>query len=157
MESQIIINLLLSNEKVKQQFRGVLASDELTFMHVKRPALFVVNTDTSENAGLHWVCIYFPKSPEDGIEFFDSLAYPPNVYNNFISTFLTANGANFIYSKKRIQNYFTSSCGLFCILFSVLRCEGKSFCDILNLLTNNLRFNEEIISHYITNLGCLSI
>lgn len=51
MESQIIINLLLSNEKVKQQIRGVLASDELTFMHVKRPALFVVNTDTSENAG----------------------------------------------------------------------------------------------------------
>lgn len=62
-------------------------------------------------------------------------------------------------AKKNIKygNTLPSSCGLFCILFSVLGCEGKSFCDILNLFTNNLRFNEEIISHYITNLGCLSI
>lgn len=83
MESQIIINLLLSNEKVKQQFRGVLALDELTFMHVKRPALFVVNTDTSENAGLHWVCIYFPKSPEDGIEFFRFTSIPSKCIQQF--------------------------------------------------------------------------
>lgn len=63
MESQIIINLLLSNEKVKQQFRGVLASDELTFMHVKRTALFVVTLTQVKMQG-YIGCVYIFLNPQ---------------------------------------------------------------------------------------------
>lgn len=80
----------------------MLVLDELIFMYVKRFVLFVVNIDISENVGLYWVCIYFFKFLEDGIEFFDLLVYFLNVYNNFILMLLIVNGVNFIYLKKWI-------------------------------------------------------
>lgn len=117
MNSSEIFDLLMSNKTVEKQFKGVLASDQLNFIETQRPALYVVNTDTSDKAGLHWVCIYLPTTHSFTIEFFDPLANSVNKYNHYISTFLIANGPNFIYSNKRIQNYFTSSCGLFAYCF----------------------------------------
>lgn len=61
MNSKNIFDLLMSNEDVKKQFKGILASDQLNIFQIERPALYVVNTDTSNNAGIHWVCIYFPR------------------------------------------------------------------------------------------------
>lgn len=148
MNSSEIFDLLMSNKTVEKQFKGVLASDQLNFIETQRPALYVVNTDTSDKAGLHWVCIYLPTTHSFTIEFFDPLANSVDKYNHYFSTFLIANGPNFIYSNKRIQNYFTSSCGLFCILFSVLRCEGRSFSNILSLFTDELEKNEKIIDNF---------
>lgn len=156
MNSSEIFDLLMSNKTVEKQFKGVLASDQLNFIETQRPALYVVNTDTSDKAGLHWVCIYLPTTHSFTIEFFDPLANSVDKYNHYISTFLIANGPNFIYSNKRIQNYFTSSCGLFCILFSVLRCEGRSFSNILSLFTDELEKNEKNNRQFLRKIGYLS-
>lgn len=151
MNSKNIFDLLMSNEDVKKQFKGILASDQLNIFQIERPALYVVNTDTSNNAGIHWVCIYFPDSNKN-VGFFDPLAKSPEMYNIFISTFLTANSSNIMYSNKRIQNYFTNSCGVFCVLFAMLRCNKKSFLDILLIFTNDLEKNEKVVQNYVKQL-----
>lgn len=74
------------------------------------------------------------------------------MYNIFISTFLTANSSNIMYSNKRIQNYFTNSCGVFCVLFAMLRCNKKSFLDILLIFTNDLEKNEKVVQNYVKQL-----
>lgn len=51
MNSSEIFDLLMSNKTVEKQFKGVLASDQLNFIETQRPALYVVNTDTSDKAG----------------------------------------------------------------------------------------------------------
>ena len=144
-----ISNLLSHNENVVKYFKGIYASDQLKGLDLDPPYFIIVNTDIARNTGLHWICVFVLDGKR--IEFFDSIGNYPFIYNRFISDFIL-NSSYLFYSKNRIQNFSTPTCGNFCVMFSYLRCNGYSFKDILNLFSSNLELNEQILRNFFSNL-----
>jgi hypothetical protein len=71
----------------KHHVGGVCAVDQLPLSNISNlPKIFIVNTDTHDLPGTHWVCIYIP---HDGpIEFFDSLGHHPAFYSKLFEKFI---------------------------------------------------------------------
>jgi len=51
--------VLKSNKLTQKIFKGVYALDELP-KQVSRPSILVVNTDTSDEKGMHWLGLFVP-------------------------------------------------------------------------------------------------
>lgn len=107
-----------------------------------------MNTDISTTKGLHWICIFVLENKQ--LEFFYSLGNDPFIYNYYISDFVSkeAMAMTLTYSNKRIQDYFSTTCGQFCVMYSFLRCHGYSLCDFYNLFTDDLKNNESVLNSF---------
>lgn len=90
---------------IRKSFGGVFPSDALGKPTKK---CYIINLDTSNNPGSHWVAVYFGKEPF----YFDSFAFPPTL--NSIKRFL---GKKYKYNKKKMQSIYSLSCGHFCLYF----------------------------------------
>jgi len=110
--------------------------------------MFIINTDVSSGKGKHWVSIYFPLHSLP--EFFDSLGKCPSTYSQLMLDFLIENNSKgFIYNYSRLQNFHSSTCGLYCIYFLYYRIKGRTFEEILQIFSNNLQQNDmEVIKFY---------
>ena len=65
----------LSDRSTRSAFLGVFPLNELPIRVERRPALLVVNTQTSDLSGSHWLCLMLF---EDGHgEVFNSFGLPP--------------------------------------------------------------------------------
>ena len=135
------INAALHNTK---DFLGTYALDRIP--KVKRfPAGLVINTDSSDKPGEHWVAVYF--TPDGSAEYFDSFGLPPlkrellNLLNNRSFPFWRHNSICF-------QHWSSLTCGNYCILFLKHRSEGHSFCDFIRLFSNSKMLNDFLVLHY---------
>ena len=59
MNTREINHILKTDGKTKGIFEGVYPSDRLHFTSVPRPSAFVINLDTSDKVGSHWVAVYY--------------------------------------------------------------------------------------------------
>ncbi len=59
MNTSQIASILSGDPFVGPRFGGVCSADTLPDSFAK-PRLFVVNTDTSDGKGVHWIAQYFP-------------------------------------------------------------------------------------------------
>jgi hypothetical protein len=107
----------------------VCSADQLLKYKVKKPSMFIVNIDQSDQPGSHWVSFYFPES--GAAEFFDSMGKPPEHYHIYYKNFLIAYGSSYLHNLNRIQDYNTSLCGEYCIYFLIHRSENMSYEKIL--------------------------
>lgn len=90
---------------------GVFPCDKLP-TSVRKPALIIANTDSSNKPGSHWVAFYIPKY---GVpEFFDSYGQKPNKY---FENFLHQQATFYKYNKQRLQSDFSSLCGNYCCVY----------------------------------------
>ena len=108
-----------------KQFKGCFSQDKLP-KNFSFPMKIIINTDKSDSEGDHWVALRMDKN---GAYFFDSFGLPiieTNIYN-FVKKF----HKSAIYSKKCIQHFSSSSCGLFCIAFLNETKDQKSFLQFL--------------------------
>jgi hypothetical protein len=147
------IKEILSNTLVykKDVDFNVCSANEIFYIKVKKPAVFVVNTDTSNKPGSHWVCFYFPKS--NYAEFFDSLGNSPDYYWNSFKNFLIANSSRYFYNTNRIQDYKSQLCGEYCIYYILERCQGVSFKHIINGFSQTFYdLNDYKISEYLKHV-----
>ena len=155
METRQILNIL-KNTVDTNKFLGVFASDMLPTTETLKNAIIenngeiglVLNTDPSTKPGSHWVAIYVNS---DGTEadYFDSYGLPPTRVPN-ISKFLMKNFKKWQYNKKRIQNYFSSVCGHYCIYFIVQRSKNIPMSKIANKFSaENCEQNDEMITEWI--------
>ena len=106
--------------KIKN-FRGVFMSNELP----KRPHKHecgVVNLESSEKLGTHWVCYW---KNGDQSYFFD--AFGGNPPRELIE-YLVHLDCNTI----RIQNFNEVTCGYYCVAVLKMLSDGRKFQDILN-------------------------
>lgn len=149
MNSQEIEEILMLDKDVRRIFRGIYAVDELKPDVILRNRLYVCNADLSVNPGLHWICIYIPEKSEQCVEMFDSLGKNPQIYPQNISNFLIYSGKSYMYNTLRIQDFFSESCGLFCIMYCICRSKGISFRDILHYFTPSLSNNEHLVVNFI--------
>lgn len=99
-----------SDKYIKNGFGGVFASDTLPVAK-KHFVSFIVNLDDHTLPGSHWVSIYF----KNRIAFyFDSYGRcPPKSILNFMQK----NCDDVYFNNVQVQNYFTTSCGYFCLFF----------------------------------------
>lgn len=138
MDSQQIINCL----KNVECFKGVYPRDCLPKNIKDTPAAFIVNTDSSDETGEHWVAIFIPKRSIG--EYFDPFGLPP-LHEDF-TFFLNNNCENWVYNSLPVQHHESKACGKFCIGFIKARNRRISFSDFVSDFSVNLSRNEAKIN-----------
>ena len=124
------IHRILSNDNnASRYFAGVFPADRLP--PLKKEAAFVVNTDTHDKIGSHWLSMFI--SDEDTLEFFDSFGFPSSMYEPFISQHASA-FKNVKYNETTFQSPTSNVCGQYCTYFLLKRCSGFSMEYIVHLL-----------------------
>lgn len=135
MNTKEINYILKTNLEKIDCFIGTFARNMLPKI-TKKPAVIILNNDTSKEPGSHWVAIFFSRDGR-GI-YFDSFGLPL-LHENIIE-YLNSNSENgWIYSNMQLQSLTSNTCGHFCILFVIMICNGFILPEILNLFTKKLQ------------------
>lgn len=92
----------------------VVASDLLPKYKLKKPAIFVSNTEENNKSGAHWIVI--GKPTDDQLLYFDSLCVPPLVEHFYKFLQRNAAGTKLIMNKYPLQSETSAHCGRFCVL-----------------------------------------
>jgi hypothetical protein len=118
--SDEICNILCRYAPTHSVLRGVYARDEFrealnACISNSAPGAFVINTDTSNKPGEHWLAIFYNAYKQ--FEFFDSYGLPPSIYG--------LRGCDFVRrNEQRVQGMDTKSCGYHCIYYITQRVAG---------------------------------
>ena len=145
MDSYEIARYMRLDEKIRDQFYGVYSPD-LIPKKLPIPSLVIVNLDYSTDKGSHWVVLH--RVNNEVVEHFDSAGKQPkrDIVNNLFS-----NALSYKYNNKRVQNYQTDTCGLFCLYYSYHSSRGRTMQSILSDFLVNLKSNEEMIISFFNN------
>lgn len=128
----------------------VCAVDLLPYSKIQNlPRIFIVNTDLHYMTGQHWVCIYI--DPHGPIEFFDSLGRHPKFYSKLFEKFIYKQNNTFLYSRTPMQDNASTTCGQFCLFYSVHRCRGMPMHAILQKFSKHTRANDKIVLEFMEN------
>ena len=72
MRTEELEEYMLRDPYISQYFGGVVALDQLPKV-IKKPSMFIVNTDPSSLPGRHWLVVFFTRINEH----FDSAGFYP--------------------------------------------------------------------------------
>jgi hypothetical protein len=123
MKGTVILQHIKS--PLSEKFVGLFAIDKLPRQRQRTNKFCICNTDLWDNAGKHWIVIYFPSNGP--VECFDPLGQkPPSQFESFMSD-------DYIYNLQRIQPFNSVSCGFYCIFFAYMRCHGIPFQNVMTL------------------------
>jgi hypothetical protein len=136
----------MTNLQIESCLKGypttVCCADELPAHVGVRPRTFIVNTDTCDPGGSHWVTFHFPLVGP--AEFFDSLGNAPETNHYRFPNVLIVNGPQYYYCSSRIQPDDTDTCRLYCLYYFKRRHRGMELPDIVNdFSTVDLKGNED--------------
>ena len=104
----------------------------------------IINLDDFGSLGTHWVCCW-PKG-KGSYEYFDSFGLPPPL--EWEKEMSMHGVTHFFRNDNQIQWEQSVRCGYYCLLFLNERNKGTSFADILEIFSNDLLQNEEIVKNY---------
>jgi hypothetical protein len=153
MNSTVLSSILLNDFVVKQFFRGVYAVDQiqLALQVFKLPNVknvFIVNTDTSDRLGVHWLCLYFNEN--DDCTLFDSLNNQVSSYSHHLLSCLPE---SYRQVPFRIQSTKSSACSIYCIFFSHELCRGKPLNKIMSVFdARNCLFNDSVVCSSVVHM-----
>lgn len=137
MDTQQIKNYLV--EISPYLMHNVFAANRIP-LNVSRPFFAVVNLDPDSKPGSHWVAISIDSN---GLgEYFDSYGRNASSYHK---SFLARNCHNWYYNSKILQNYFTTVCGEYCLVYLYFKFKGLSMKTFLNLFTEETMFNDLLV------------
>lgn len=125
-------------------FYGVYAKDKLPLID-KVPAGLIMNNQSSDKEGEHWLAIYFDK--RGNCEFFDSFGKSPRFYG--IHKYLKSYSHKVIFNRKTIQSNFSEYCGFYCIFFLIFKFKGRSMKYFQKLFKKNPNDNDKMFSKWI--------
>ena len=131
-------------KKIRDQFYGVYSLD-LISQKLPNPSLVIVNLDYSTDKGSHWVVLH--RVNNEVVEHFDSAGRQPK--RDIVNLF--SNALSYKYNNKRVQNYHTDTCGLFCLYYSYHSSRGRTMQSILFDFLVNLKSNEDMVIRFFTN------
>lgn len=117
-----------------KQFIGVVPMDHVEKLDPKgkKQFCFVVNTDTSEGKGKHWVACYVDTNKQKTIEYYDSMAEDcPKMFQSGIKKLIDKLKIpiylKFKHNKIRNQKYGTDTCGIMCVMYLLKRMNGGNW------------------------------
>ena len=145
-----ILNLMKSSP----YFLGVYSRDQLpplmitgggaTTTTTSLPVTLIINTDTSNHDGIHWVAIYISTCREG--EYFDSFAqYPPNQIALWLNRY-TKNHWKCILKPSHqysIQHPFTNVCGAYAVYYARERPLVASSDDLFHFIDPVRKLNND--------------
>ena len=139
---------ILNFMKSSPYFLGVYSRDQLPpFVLLTPPQLpltLIINTDTSNLDGIHWVAIYISTCREG--EYFDSFAqYPPNQIALWLNRY-TKNHWKCIFKPLHqfsIQHPFTNVCGAYAVYYARERPLVASSDDLFHFIDPVRKLNND--------------
>ena len=131
-------------------FRGIYSSNELVSSPRalgwpdQLPHALIVNTDSSNLPGKHWIAIYLAGSGHG--EVMDSYGLlPPTM----VQRWLNENTQHWISNPYLIQPPESDSCGQFCAYYLIRRSQNDSMCSGLTDFTTDLYRNEHLVLSFV--------
>lgn len=123
-------------------FQGVYMRNELNFK-LARNGSYVINTDTDNKSGAHWIAI-INKPNLNRVIYYDSLGSPPNLA--FIK-FMRTSYKKIMYNSSPIQGAGSLTCGYY-VIYCIRQIDlGVSFYNMLyQFIQAPTIFNENFIS-----------
>lgn len=131
------------NPITRNFFLGCFPCDSIP--HSDRyPYFAVANTDGSFQKGTHWICIYVLNAQH--AEYFDSYGELPNpCLERYLNHYKYVR-INLI----QLQGYLSDSCGHYCIYFSIKRCGGSGFDEIIDSLERKKNSDKFVKNHLLS-------
>lgn len=147
MKGYTLARMMKSDLRVKQLFRGIYSRDRLPKHVVLKPSIYIINTDHSRGAGLHWVCVYIGSN--NIAEYWDSFGL--DIQNYEIWKFINDNSSRYIYNDSVLQPVFSETCGYYCLYYAMKKSRGVSMQNI----TKHFRrlkpyYNDYIVTRHFT-------
>lgn len=149
MNNREIDEFAFGNKFARRGFKGCMPYDAIPIEKVRKfPAAYILNNcsldDSAENSEIcHWFALHVGPHKvtvfnSAGGEEFKNL-YPVN-------KFLAEQKKPVIFNKNQIQDYGSSVCGLYCLLFIYLMGKKLSFRKFMSSFNRrNLYKNDEIV------------
>ena len=129
-------------------YAGAYAHDQLPHVNLTHvPAFLVINTDSHNLPGRHWISIYIDANRR--CEVFDPLASPPS---NHVVRFMNRWSRQWVTNNNMYQHPLSSACGVFVLYHLVNRHCYPSLSALLQTLSPNLLENEIIMSAFYRRL-----
>ena len=151
MDTGDLLRAVKEDPIVSETFGSILPRDKLPTGKLRDfPRSYIVNTDSSQGPGKHWVAFYFEN--ERSAEFFDSYGYKPLQLATEFETFLSRNAEHWIHNEKRLQGDFSTVCGQFCLLFLYHRCRGISMTDIIQMFSKDTDVNDVLVNEFVNSV-----
>ena len=112
---------------LKIPIKNVLSRDQ-TVPHNHKLGLFIYNLEPSYMKGSHWIATYVR---DNVINYFDSFGMPPfeEMVNHAKKKNLTL-----LHQNQQIQNFYTSTCGYFCLYFLNEMHKNGDYFDLLQAI-----------------------
>ena len=140
MNGRQLMCVINCDPEMKQKVIGVFARDQLPGKSEDGPIGMIVNTDTRDKPGTHWLAIYLEKGVG---EFFDSCGRAPDYYSFDF---------NFKFNDKRLQSSTSNVCGQYCLYYLMQRCRNVPMQDIVNSFSDNYAVNDDFVAEIIQNV-----
>ena len=134
MDSNEIKDLMMKDKKIKKNFKGVYPID-LIPQNLDYPSLIVVNLDSSEKKGSHWIVLHYISNHI--VEHFE-----------YINNILFKQNLTYKYNNKRLQSLYSNTCGLFCLFYSYYSSRNEDMVRILRRFGNTYKENEFIVMKF---------
>ena len=106
-------------------FGGVNAADQLPTQPVRsEPRGYIVNTDTHDRPGQHWIALW---SQDDGCEIMDSYGVPLETYKTkHVLQWLNANWSVMERNNQSLQAIKSATCSHTALTFFIESSQGRS-------------------------------
>jgi hypothetical protein len=148
MNGARIYHILLTDSHAGDQFKGIGYPDVPIVVN-KKPTLYFLNTDLSVNPGEHWCAAYFY---ENVCEFFDPYGFAPETYS--LDSIIDPHCSKRYHNVKRVQGFDKSTCGHHCLFFSLHRCRGIPFYDIMTkYYSDDIAINDRLVFSFLQKFG----
>lgn len=130
MNSVEIARVLSKDVHAKRVFRGVFSRDKLPrHVNTRRSSAYIVNTDSSDGAGKHWVAVWLDGRGKG--EYFDSFGLPPQ--HREIERFILRHSHTCRYNQRLLQDITSSACGLYVLYYVIMKSRGASLMRVLSV------------------------
>ena len=145
MFENTIEEILQKDSFTKPIFIGALARDELP-KNINYPTCFVLNTQPRSSRGEHCLAIFFENNQKS--HFFDSYGLSPKYYG--LDNYLKEHSKNIEFNKTRLQG-LSNYCGLYCILFLLLKSRNQMKQFYSNFYLKDFYLNDKLILKLLNN------
>ena len=135
------------DQLIKSSFHGVFPIDALPESISNLPFTMVVNMDTHNLPGSHWIAVYIDEYKRG--EIFDSLALPTSLP---LAKWMNQFTVSWRRNSRYYQHLFSSYCGAFVIYFILMRPHVRSMQDVTKMFTSTLYKNDSLVSNFFNSL-----
>ena len=135
--------------KNNPRYGGCFSKDDIIHANPKSNKFYVLNLDSRDGQGSHWVCLY--NCDKKYVYYFDSFGVAPAEQ---VVSFCRKTGTVLapkipLRNIADIQTLNSSACGYYCIYCLDHLLKGESFLDVVNRFDSvNQRNNERLMKRY---------